>query len=172
LAPAESALIVPALELVPLVESFRLRYDPSASAGIPPHVTVMYPFLDPAHLTSEVLAELDRLLIALEAFTYSLVDMREFDGGVLYLAPEPAEPFIALTEHVRHAFDVAPHRGAYATVVPHLTVAQTATELERKRIAEVMKRSLPQAALAADVWLVVGSNETGWRKHRAISLSR
>ena len=168
----QSALIVPALELVPFVGSFRQRYDPGAAAGVPPHVTVMYPFLDPPRLTSEVLAQLARLVMDRQAFKYSVVDVREFEGGVLYLAPEPADPFMALTESVGRTFEVTPYGGAHATVVPHVTVAQTATDVERARIADILKRSLPQAALAAEIWLLVGSNERGWRKHRAISLGR
>ena len=168
----ESALIVPALELVPLVGSFRQLYDPSAAAGVPPHVTVIYPFLDPARLTSEVFAELDRLVTARQAFQYSLVDVREFEGGVLYLTPEPVDLFMALTESVGRTFEVAPYGGVHATVVPHLTVSRTASDVERARIADVLERSLPQAALAAEVWLMVGSNEAAWRKHRAISLGR
>ena len=163
---------MPALELAPVVESFRQLYDPSAAAGVPPHVTVMYPFLEPSRLTPNVFAQLDRLVMDQQEFKYSLVDVREFEGGVLYLAPEPVDLFMALTESVGHAFELAPYGGAHATVVPHLTVAQTATDVELVRIAAVLKRALPREALGAEVWLMVGSNETGWRKYRAIPLGR
>src|SRR5712691_9332128 len=146
----ESALIVPALEVAHLVEPFRLRHDPSARAGVPPHITVMYPFLEPGRLAADVVLGLDRVLAAVVAFEYELTEVREFEGGVLYLAPEPPEPFMALTQRVADAFDVVPYRGAYNVLVPHLTVAQTATDLERKRIAEVVKRSLPQRGFASE----------------------
>ncbi len=55
--------------------------------------------------------------------------------------------------------------------MPHLTVAQTATDLERKRIAEVMKRSLPQRGFASHAWLIVGNNEKGWRRSRAMNFA-
>ncbi len=165
----ESALIVPALQVAALVEPFRLRHDPSARAGIPPHITVMYPFLAPGRLTRDVVMELDLLVGSTRAFEYELTDVREFDGGVLYLAPEPPEPFIALTRRVGEAFDIAPYGGAHPVVVPHLTVAQTATDPERKGIAEVMERSLPQRGLASEAWLMVGSNESGWRRSRAMN---
>jgi len=104
----ESALIVPALEVAHLVEPFRLRHDPSARAGVPPHITVMYPFLEPGRLAADVVLGLDRVLAAVVAFEYELTEVREFEGGVLYLAPEPPEPFMALTQRVADAFDVAP----------------------------------------------------------------
>jgi 2'-5' RNA ligase len=165
----ESALIVPAPEVASLVEPFRMRHDPSARAGVPPHITVMYPFLEPARLTGDVLVALDRLLASTHAFEYALTEVREFEGGVLYLAPQPPEPFIALTRQVGEAFNLALYGGAYRVVVPHLTVAQTATHLERKQIAEVLKRSLPQDGLASVAWLMVGSNEKGWRKSLALN---
>jgi len=167
----ESALIVPALEVAHLVEPFRLRHDPSARAGVPPHITVMYPFLEPGRLAADVVLGLDRVLAAVVAFEYELTEVREFEGGVLYLAPEPPEPFMALTQRVADAFDVVPYRGAYNVLVPHLTVAQTATDLERKRIAEVMKRSLPQRGFASHAWLIVGNNEKGWRRSRAMNFA-
>ena len=165
----ESALIVPALELAPLVESYRQCYDLSAPAGIPPHVTVMYPFLDPNRLTDKVIADLDRLLSNMRAFAYSLVEVREFEGGVLYLAPDPAEPFVSVTQAVAEAFGVKPYGGVYARVVPHLTVAQTADEHERRQIGEAIAHSLPREGLASEAWLVVGSNQTAWTRRRSFS---
>jgi len=167
----ESALIVPALEVAHLVEPFRLPHDPTARAGVPPHITVMYPFLEPGRLAADVALRLDRLLAAVVPFEYELTGVHEFEGGVQYLAPEPPEPFIALTQRLAEAFDVAPYRGAYKVLVPHLTVAQTATELERKRIAEVLQRSLPQRGLASEAWLMVGNNEKGWRRSRAMNFA-
>jgi hypothetical protein len=41
----ESALVVPEAE--PLVKPFRDRYDPSAAAGVPAHITLLYPFKQP-----------------------------------------------------------------------------------------------------------------------------
>ncbi len=167
----ESALIVPALQLAPLVEQFRRRHDPSARAGVPPHLTVMYPFLEPDALTAEALSELDRLLAATPAFDYALVAVREFDGGVLYLAPEPAHAFIRLTETIGSAFGLVPYRGAHDTVVPHLTVAQEATEAERAAITTALGPSLPLRGSASAGWLMVGNNESGWRRQHAMSFA-
>lgn len=168
----ESAVIVPALELDPVVEEFRQRHDPSARAGVPPHVTLMYPFLEPDGLTSQALLELDTLLADVHAFEYSLIDVREFGGGVLYLAPAPAEPFISLTQRVGRAFDLAPYGGAHAAVVPHLTITQTATAFERLEIARALRRVLPQPAIALEAWVMAGSNDTAWTRLKTISFRR
>ncbi|HKW69639.1 MAG TPA: 2'-5' RNA ligase family protein [Candidatus Dormibacteraeota bacterium] len=57
---------------------FRQRHDPSARAGVPPHITLMYPFLEPDRLSSEALTELEMSLEDVDAFEYSLTDARDF----------------------------------------------------------------------------------------------
>ena len=54
--PIESALVVVVPEAEQLVGPFREKYDPSAAAGMPPHITLLYPFKPPdavsyTHLT-------------------------------------------------------------------------------------------------------------------------
>lgn len=169
--PEESALIVPAPQLIPLVEEIRRRFDPTARAGVPPHVTLMYPFLEPALLSAEVLGALDGALSSIGAFSYSVVDVREFEGGVLYLAPEPAQAFVALTRRIGEMFQVAPYGGVHDAVVPHVTIAQSADEWERADIVRLIEPSLPQHGMASEAWLMLGDNEKGWRKVRAMSFA-
>lgn len=157
------ALLIPAVEIDSLVGAFRMRYDPSAPPGVPPHITIMSPFLDPDQLTSQVLRDLDSLFDTATAFEYSLTEVREFENGVLYLAPEPDQPFIDLTALVSKRFAILPFGGAYATVVPHLTVAQSAPRKDRERISVILKRGLPQPGRASEAWLMVGHNETSWK---------
>ena len=54
----ESALVVRVPEAEPVVNRFRAAYDPSAPAGVPAHVTLLYPFKPPDALTEPVLAGL------------------------------------------------------------------------------------------------------------------
>ena len=169
--PDESGLVIPALELIPLVEEFRRRFDPSARAGVPPHVTVVGPFLDPELLTDRVFQQLDRLVAPTRPFAYSLAAVREFAGGVLYLAPDPPEPFVALTQLVSRRFRIKPYGGAYKDVVPHLTVSQTATEAERSEIATVLAKSIPVWARATEVWVMTGHNDRTWTTVRSIAFS-
>ena len=57
-------------------------------------------------------------------FDFLLARVERFPG-VLYLAPQPAAPFVALTEALVRAFpQYPPFGGAHEHIVPHLTVAQ------------------------------------------------
>lgn len=158
----ESVLVVPALEIAPMVGEFRLQYDPSARAGMPPHITVLYPFVDPSQLTEQFLTDLDRLLRDSAAFEYTLTEVREFEQGVLYLTPEPAERFITLTAMASTRFGIQPFGGAFPTVIPHLTVTQSAAEAERRRIGSLLMLALPRTARASEAWVMVGSNDSKW----------
>jgi 2'-5' RNA ligase len=120
----ESALVVLIPEAEHLVDTFRKRYDPSAAIGIPAHVTVLYPFKNPDELTSGLIRTLRELFSNQPAFTVSFPSVQRFPD-TLYLMPEPAEPFRQLTEMiVAHFPDRPPYGGAFADIVPHLTIAQ------------------------------------------------
>ncbi len=164
IASNQSVLLIPAIEMAAFVGDFRMRYDPSARPGIPPHITIMYPFLDPHQLNPQVLADLDTLFKTTNAFNYQLTEAREFEQGVLYLAPEPAQRFIDITARVGKRFAVLPFGGAFPTVVPHLTVTQSAPSHERKRIGAALSGALPQSGQASEVWLMVGHNDTTWKR--------
>lgn len=161
--PQESVLLVPALELAQALDEFRSSFDPSARSGVPPHITIMYPFLEPDRLTDAVLSELQLLLKPIASFDFALTEIREFDQGVLYLAPEPADRFVELTTRVGRQFGLQPYGGQFPTITPHLTVAQSADEAARASIADRLKRSLPLAARASHAWLMVGRNDATWR---------
>jgi len=163
----QTALILPALDVEPLVGAFRLRHSADARAGVPAHLTIMFPFLEPAAVSDEALRALDSLFAAEPAFDYMLVAVREFrDGGVIYLAPEPAEPFVRLTELVAARFGVKPYAGAYIDAVPHLTVGEGLPPNERERAAGALHRALPLPAHASQAWLMVGRTDRTWtRRH-------
>jgi 2'-5' RNA ligase len=122
--PIESALVVLIPEAESLVESFRMRYDPCAATGVPAHVTILYPFKSPEQLTSDLVTTLRELFSKQSSFTTTFLKVQRFPD-MLYLAPEPAEPFRQLTEMiVKHFPDTPPYGGAFAEIIPHLTIAQ------------------------------------------------
>ena len=88
----ESVVFVPVPEATPLVHQYRLRYDPAASADVPEHITLLYPFLAPAQLDHAVLAKLRAVFVAIAPFPFALRSIAWFEQGILYLTPDPAAP--------------------------------------------------------------------------------
>ena len=84
------AILVPAAEL--LVRDYRVRHDTSASEGMPAHVTIIWPFMHPDDLTDQTIGRIRDLLARSEPIAFSLGDIGQFNGQVLYLRPEPGGP--------------------------------------------------------------------------------
>ncbi|HEX7721615.1 MAG TPA: 2'-5' RNA ligase family protein [Pyrinomonadaceae bacterium] len=121
--PIESALVVLVPEAEYLVRDFRNQLDRSAAAGVPAHVTIVYPFKPPVELTTETIAALHDLFSRTASFEVSFTGPKRFPG-VLYLSPEPDELFRRLTERITEQFPEAlPYGGKFADIVPHLTIA-------------------------------------------------
>ena len=120
---AQSAVIVPVPEAEGVLGRIRADLDPAAAVGVPAHVTVIAPFIPTEQIDHAVLGALAAAIASVPAFDVTLADVRWFGDGVLWLAPDPAGPFRALTQALWQRFPACPpYGGAYDDVVPHLTV--------------------------------------------------
>lgn len=156
---AESALVILVPEAEPLVASFRARHDPSAAEGVPAHVTLLYPFAPPDQIDTTELDALRGLFAPIMPFGFAMTAARRLPGGVLYLAPEPADAFRQLTLAIWQRFPaLPPYGGRHADIVPHLTVAQIADAVALDCVAAAFAATaqgrLPIAASAAEVALL------------------
>lgn len=145
-------------EAEPLVQELRLAYDPAAALGVPPHITLNYPFIPGADLSVDLKVELQTLFAAFDPFEFNLAKVARF-SDVIYLAPSPARPFIQLIQAVAARYpDSPPYGGAFDTVVPHLTVAQIEDPLLLDQLTAELKNSLadklPLSAKAEQVSLM------------------
>ncbi len=171
---AESALVVLVPDAEPLVDSFRQKYDPSAAEGIPAHITILYPFLPPDRIDTAVLGLLRECFARVAPFRFSLAKTERLAAEVLYLAPDPTEPFRELTLAVWNRYpQTPPYGGKHASIVPHLTVAQLATEREVDRVAAAFAKASPEKlpihAAATEVALM--DNRSGrWQVHTSLGL--
>ncbi len=168
---SETALLVPVAAAEPLVRRHRLALDPVAPLGVPAHITVLYPFVRPEAVDQTVYDAITEVLTRFEAFDFSLNAVRRFDNGLLYLAPEPTEPFAAITAALNARWpEHPPYGGAFSSVIPHLSVAmadgQSAGTLESE-----LSGGLPVQSRAEAVWLMEGQPEDRWTIRAVFPLS-
>ena len=155
----ESALVVlvPAAETV--VKPFRDRYDPAAIAGVPAHVTLLYPFKAPGEIDQPVIGKLGACFARSTPFRFSLHAIRRFRAEVLYLAPEPDQAFRQLTLELWRLFpDTPPYAGKWPDIIPHLSVALARDDAVLDAISDDFTRAaqgrLPIHAIASEVALM------------------
>jgi 2'-5' RNA ligase len=154
---SSSALILSVPEAEPLVNAYRDQFDPVAQS-IPAHFTVLYPFVPPERLDAGVLDQLATFFKGCEPFDFALTALRRFPE-VLYLAPDPEAPIRSLTERLQVLFpDYPNYGGAFATIIPHVTVARA---VDPQRLAEIEQdfqtrfgAQLPLRARAREVALI------------------
>jgi len=141
----------------------------SGREGLAPHVTLLIPFADSGSVPLE---ETQAVLGGFEPFDFELTEVRRFAARdtVLWLAPEPPDPFVAVTQALVRAFpEFRPYDGAFAEIVPHLTVA-----IERERpvldgIERDLAAHLPIRA-RAEAATIVQHVDGRWQPHSTIPL--
>jgi len=89
---------------------------------------------------------------------------------VVYLEPDPEEPFTDVTAALAERFGVLPYSGAFSNVIPHLTVAILGSFADRLAIKRELSLVLPVYAQAAVAWLMVGENSLGWKLVHEVGL--
>jgi hypothetical protein len=162
----ETALIVAVPEAEPVVGGWRSRFDPSAEAGFPAHVTILYPFLGLDRLDEQAL---EVLFGAHPSFDVRFAECGRFPG-VLFLAPVPDQPFRALTEAVVERWPEAPpYRGQFAEIVPHLTVVSGQEPSVMDEVEADLAVRLPVAAHVSAVRLLVHDGDR-WHERRSFAL--
>lgn len=156
----ETALIVPVPEAEDAVRAYRARFDSAARWGVPAHVTALYPFVAPDALTPEVLDAVRETVASTPRFSVEFTQVGWFGEQVAWLAPRPDTPFRALTEALWARFpDHPPYGGAFADVVPHLTIGHDVPADALRGAAEAVTARLPLRAEPREVWLMVGAPE-------------
>jgi len=169
---AESVIIVPVLSAEAVVGKWRKKYDPVALHGIPAHVTLLYPFLNPQYLTSDILDKLGDIFFKVHKFSFTLSRIDTFPG-VVYLEPSPRENFVRITGELVKNFPANPaYGGKYPEIHPHLTLAQLTNnsdtgKVEAEIAADILSK-LPLTAVAEEVWLMVKEN-VQWTLKREFS---
>ncbi|WP_395683499.1 2'-5' RNA ligase family protein [Dokdonella sp.] len=168
-----SALVILVPEAEPMVAALRERFDPSAKVGVPAHVTVLFPFVPPEQWSDAVMAAVADAIRGVDVFDFRLSKVGRFPATA-YLVPEPAAPFVALTQRVVERFPShAPYGGAHAEIIPHLTVADRDAANAVVAAAALDARLQTDGAIASTcrrVTLLEHSSGV-WREVRAFDLA-
>ena len=144
--PSHSAVVVPVPSAEEGLARWRQRFDPSGRLGMPAHITLLSPFLDPDQLTPAVLSRLRQLCGQRASIRVEFKRLGRFPD-TLYLDPDPAAPFRELTETISGEWPShQPYGGAFAEIIPHLTVAHGVEADVLRDIERELRSRLPIVA--------------------------
>jgi 2'-5' RNA ligase len=159
--------MIPVPEAEPSVAFLRRALAADGAEGMPPHVTLIYPFTDDSRLASGRISEVQAVVRRFRSFEFSFAEVRRFDNlpreSYVWLAPTPALPFVEMVEALAEAFpEHPPFGGAFPTIVPHLTVAASTDETKLRHVEASLSASLPIKASATTVSIMEQVDGT-WR---------
>lgn len=167
----DSSLFITVPEAEAVVRRWRTEYDRTAPVGFPAHITLLYPFLPPELITESVTRDLVELFACMPPFEFKLNGVCGF-RGLIWLAPEPAEPFARLTRELCAAYpQLRPYGDETRTVPPHLTVARSQDIGFLRDVTQELTNALPVTASAREIWLLAES-QPAWRVHSRYQLGQ
>jgi 2'-5' RNA ligase len=170
-APGSTAIVILTPEAEPLIGELYRAHSNAGSDGMTPHVTLLVPFVPAPELDSAVASRLRGVCQCFAPFDYVLARFKRFADDVLYIAPEPPEPFTALVRALSSEFpDYPPYEGIHNDVVPHVTVADNADQELFGAIAAELETRLPLACRAEVATLVERSANLQWRRRAGYPL--
>jgi 2'-5' RNA ligase superfamily len=172
--PTESAVIVAVPEAEEAVGPYRAALDRYASWGVPAHVTLLYPFVSPPKIDDGVIRALADVLRTVPAFRITLSRIAWFGDSVVWLAPEPNQPFQMLTNALVARFPGhPPYGGGHVEVIPHLTIGQGAPVEALRAAAAAVEPQLPIDAYIRSALLIQGRHAPGsWQTVAEFSLGK
>ncbi len=170
---SHTALIVRVPQGEALVGDLRARFDASAALGVPAHITVLFPFMAVECIDTDVLRGIRTALDGVPAFNFVLAGVARF-AATAYIKPDPAEPFIDLTERLVRRFpDFPPFGGEFETIMPHLTAAHGDAAQADLAHAELLRRMAAGGTVRGrcDAVVLLENSSGPWREMHAFSLT-
>jgi 2'-5' RNA ligase len=141
-----SVIAVPVPELDDYVRGRTAHYDASFLSPDPAfvhaHITLLGPWLaEPSRADLDAVA---RIMAATDPFETTLARVETFPDGLIYLRPDPDEPFRALTAALVEAFPhCPPYAGAFPDPVPHMTLDRRAEGITPESVEHDLRHLLP-----------------------------
>jgi 2'-5' RNA ligase len=169
---SDTAVLVHVPEAEPVVGRWRLQHTYDAPLGVPPHVTLLVPWVPVDDLNDDVEERLAEVISQAEQFDVTFACTARFPD-VLYLEPRPSEPFSALTDAIAAEWpEHPPYQGEHETVVPHLTVAESEDEGLLGQIRADVEPKLPLQTRVTEAQLYAEDEAGRWHQRSRLPLAR
>lgn len=135
-------------------------------------MTLVYPFVDDADLGAVEIGRLRGVLGTFAPFEVTCARFGHFDAEppVLYLEPEPAQPFLDMIAALVAKFPAfPPFGGIHETTIPHLTLGYSHDAAALRAVEADVTPCLPIRATVAEA-SAMEHGAMGWQVREHIAL--
>ena len=145
----------------------------NAADGVPAHLTMLFPFVAPERLDSDVRRSLAAVAARIDPFDYRLIGAQTWPETV-YLAVDPVAPFLGLHRKLQAAFPGFPIYGPDPgfDFAPHVTIAEGTGFDARAILRDRSLRHLPLRRRAASIEVIARPEVGRWRTIWRLPLGR
>ena len=171
-APSERSAVIVRARLPRLLERLRRESVGDAAAGVPAHLTMLYPFVEPDRLGGAVRERIAAAAANHRPFDYRLA-ARAVWPDTVYIRVDPEARFVRLQADLARAFPGFPIYGTDATFqfVPHVTIAE-GDGIARATEAHPAWADLPRTGRASSLEVIARDGDGRWRLIWRVPLGR
>jgi 2'-5' RNA ligase len=167
---AATALVALVPQADAVIGRWRADLDPSAAAGMPAHVTVMFPWLPVERLHDGELGALREIAADVPSFDVALTEFGRFPR-TLWLAPRPADPFVRLTLDIERRWpDTPAYAGRFPSIVPHLSIGDAVDPDTLGHVVADVAPQLPIEGRVEEIVLMTRDDSGSWQRHSSYPL--
>ena len=162
--------VIASIPLPAPLAAIREAGDASAAVGVPPHVTILFPFLPAGSLSASVRSDLAAVAASAEPFTagFSRVERRE---GMVWLVPDDQAPFLALTAAVASRWPGhPPYGGIHERLIAHLTLLETDDGDALDRTVSIAREVLPFEVEVVELIVIAEDSDGRWSERWRLGL--
>lgn len=168
---SRTAVVIEVPEAESIAGAWRRDLTADGALGMPPHVTILFPFIPLDEFVADDLARLRAVAARHRIFDFALSRTAWFGDDVLWLAPEPAPGFHHIIEDVATTFPaLRPYGGAHDVTVPHLTLGASDDTAALKAAAIKVEALLPVHAKARALAIFAETADGRWARRHVIPL--
>lgn len=171
-APSERSAVIVRARLPGRLERMRRESVGDAAAGVPAHLTMLYPFVEPDRLGFAVRERVAAVAARHRPFDYQLA-ARAVWPDTVYVRVEPEVRFVTLQGDLARAFPGFPIYGTDASFefVPHVTIGE-GEGIARTTDVHPAWADLPRAGRASSLEVIARGDDGRWRLIWRVPLGR
>lgn len=159
-------------EIDELLGGWRKKTIELSQRGVPPHISIVYPWLN-APLNQEDITAIEKILSSEKIFIIEFISIEKFENGVVYLALSNSENIRKIQKNIMNKYSgIKMYDGMIKNPIFHLTIAKLNNneDIKFKKIKEEIAKFLPLKKEIKKITIMVEDENECWSNYKHIKL--